>query len=101
MNTRICAAIICCILIGFMVVHLDFNEPSAYQIVEKGEYSRIQYITRDRSMTPEFIIGYYYVLRDYQSGAENKVEISKEEYESCVVGDTVDKYRGEEWNNLR
>lgn len=90
MSTRICAAIICCILIGFMVVHLDFDEPSASQIIEKGEYSRIQYITKDHSMTPEFITGYYYVLRDYQNGTENKVEISEEEYESCVVGDTVE-----------
>lgn len=61
------------------------------QVVEKGEYSRIQYITEGGVMTPEFIEGYYYVLRDGDTGKEDRVEISEEEFESYVVGDLIER----------
>ena len=66
------------------------TKASAFQIVEKGEYSRLQYITAEGVMAPEFIKGYYVVIRNGDTGKENKVEVSEEEYEAYVVGDTVE-----------
>ena len=60
------------------------------QIVEKGEYSRLQYVTAEGVMAPNFVQGYYIVVRDGETGAENKIQVSEEEYGACVVGDTVD-----------
>ena len=68
---------------------------SVYQIVEKGEYSRLQYITAEGVMAPNFVKGYYIVLRDGNTGKEDKVQVSEEEYDACVVGDTVNNVN--EW----
>lgn len=64
-----------------------------YQIIEKGSYNRIQYNIINNTMTPNFIVGYYYILRDYNTGIEYKQTISEEEYNSYVLGDTVEKFK--------
>lgn len=84
-------ALVCCIM---PLVLSRISEPdiiqTQYQVIEKGQYSRIQYITDNTGLTPEFVTGYYYVLRDYNTGEEHKIEISEEDFNSCVVGDTVE-----------
>ena len=82
---------VCVGILGMIVVDATHTTQQR-QIVEKGEYHRIQYIVDDGVMTPEFIEGYYYVLRNGNTGKEDKVEISEEKFEACVVGDVVERY---------
>lgn len=81
----------CVGILGMIVVDATHTTQQR-QIVEKGEYHRIQYVIDNGVMTPEFINGYYYVLRDSDTGKEDEVEISEEEFEACVVGDVVERY---------
>lgn len=93
MRLKYIALVSCYIIIlsiSLLIAYIYSNREVKYQIVEKGEYSRIQYTTLNHTMTPEFITGYYYVIRNYQTGKETKVELSQEEYETCVIGDTVE-----------
>lgn len=83
---------ICVGILGMIVVDAA-HTPQQCQIVEKGEYHRIQYIVDDGVMIPEFIEGYYYVLRNGNTGKEYEVEISEEEFEACVIGDMIEKGR--------
>ena len=75
------------VAIAIVMLLAGCSKASAYQIVEKGEYSRLQYITAEGVMAPEFIKGYYVVVRNGNTGKEDKVEVSEEEYRACVVGD--------------
>lgn len=80
------------IVIVFVITLLTgCAKTSSYQIIEKGEYSRLQYVTAEGIMAPNFVNGYYIVLRDGETGAESKVQVSEEEYDACVVGDMVEK----------
>lgn len=63
--------------------------PISYQIVEKGEFSKLQYIIEETEMTPYFETNYYIVLRDYKTGTEKKKIISQKEYNTYVLGDTI------------
>lgn len=79
------------VLLGIIVVLTGCAKSAgSYQVVEKGEYSRLQYITAEGVMAPNFVKGYYIVLRDGNTGKEDKVQVSEEEYDACVIGDTVD-----------
>lgn len=82
---------IVCISVIILIPAISIHTDTQCQIVEKGEYNRIQYITEDGMMTPEFIEGHYYVLRNGDTGQENKIEISEEEYDACVVGDVIER----------
>lgn len=84
------------VVLGIIIVLTGCAKSSgSYQVVEKGEYSRLQYITAEGVMAPNFVQGYYVVIRDGETGAESKVQVSEEEYDACVVGDTVDNVN--EW----
>ncbi len=85
------------VLLGTIIVLTGCaKSASSYQVVEKGEYSRLQYITAEGVMAPNFVQGYYVVIRDGETGAESRMQVSEEEYDACVVGDTVDNTR-ERW----
>lgn len=64
---------------------------SSQQIVEKGEYTRLQYVTEESVMTPGFEQGFYFVLRNGDTGAETRVMVSEEEYGAYVVGDMIER----------
>lgn len=80
------------ITIGLMCFLLvGCTTQSSQQIVEKGEYTRLQYITEDGLMTPGFERGFYFVLRNGDTGAETRVMVSEEEYDAYVVGDMIER----------
>lgn len=82
------------VVLGIIIVLTGCAKSAgSYQIVEKGEYSRLQYITAEGVMAPNFVQGYYIVTRDGETGTESKIQVSEEEYDACVVGDMIEKGR--------
>ena len=83
--------ILICIMCIFLVGY--DTQQSSQQIVEKGEYTRLQYVIENGVMSPEFVKRYYVVVRNGNTGAEKRVTVSENEYKKCVVGDMVNKIR--------
>jgi len=82
------------VVLGIIIVLTGCTKSAGnYQVAEKGEYSRLQYTTAEGVMTPNFVQGYYVVIRDGETGAESKIHVSEEEYDACVVGDMIEEER--------